>query len=633
MSRLPRRLAVAMVVLLALAGRQAAAQVGAEVVYRVSIPEPAHHWMQVEVTFAEVPATFRARMSRASPGRYATHEFAKNVFAFDARDGSGRPLRALRVDADTWQMDGHDGTVRITYRIFGDHADGTYLAIDPTHAHVNAPAAFLWGVGLESRPARVTLTPPAGTTWTVATQLMPTADARTFTAPNLQYLLDSPIEMADLLVSTFSVPNADGRPSLFRLAAHAEASQADLDALALMVARLVREQMAVFGELPDFEPGHYTFLLDYMPWVDADAMEHRNSTSISYPGRSLATPAARRAALESISHELFHVWNVERIRPADLEPFDFTRANVSCCLWFAEGFTQYYGPLLLRRAGLSDALPIGSSIAVINGAGRAVRSAVGMSEYAPFADAAVANDPTDASRTFISYYTYGAAIALGLDLTLRDRTDGRVTLDDYMRRLWQRYGVPAARAPGLVARPYTLADLRRELGELVDDAAFGDEFFARFVEGREVVDYARLLARAGYRLERSAPGRGWIGDVPVQEAPGGGLLVGGASGALVRFESPAYAAGIDSGDVIVAIDDRPATRAAWDGLARRAPGDQVPLVVARRDGRRVATTLTIAADPALRLVPIDASGPLPDDVRAFRRAWLGSRVPEAGGRP
>ena len=603
----------------------ALAQSPAEIVYRVSFPEPEHHWMEVEVTFRDLgDAPLRVLMSRASPGRYATHEFAKNIFAIDAWDGGGRPLAMARTDTNAWDVAGHDGTVRIVYRIFGDHVDGTYMAVDTTHAHLNAPAAFLWAAGLESRPIRVTFSPPDHAAWTVGTQLFPTEDPYTFTAPGLPYFLDSPVELANLIESSFVVAGPAGRFATFRLLVHAEATAADVAALAASVQRLAQEQMAVFDELPDFEPGHYTFLLDYLPWVDADAMEHRNSTVITSPGVSLSTPAGRAAAFDSISHELFHVWNVERIRPADLEPFDFTRANVSCCLWMAEGFTQYYGPLLLRRAGLAAGVPAGSAIAATNGPGRSVRSVVGMSQQAPFVDAGLANDPDDRSRTFISYYTWGAAVALGLDLTLRERSDGRLSLDDYMRRLWQQFGATRPDVPGTAPTPYTMDDLRRTLGEVAGDQAFADEFFGRYIEGREVVDYQRLLALAGYDLRLAAPGRGWVGDVVVREGRGG--LVVGAAGALVAFDTPLYAAGIDAGDVIVSIDGQSATRAAWDALTRRSPGERVPLVVARRDGTRVGTTVTIGSDPALRIVPLESTGALTPAQRAFRDNGLGSKA-------
>lgn len=594
--------------------------------YRVSFPEPEHHWLQVDVTFSDLgPAPLRARMSRSSPGRYAVHEFAKNVFQIEAHDSAGRRLDIARPDADEWRVTGHDGTVRLAYRIYGDHADGTYMSVDTTHAHLNMPATFIWALGLETRPIRITFSVPPGSNWTAGTQLMPTTEVMAFTAPNLQYFMDSPVELAPLVESRFTVPQASGEPAVFRVMTHSDGRQDDVDRLAELIRRVVVEHAAVYDALPRFEPGHYTFLLDYVGWTYPDAMEHRNSTYISQPGLSIRTPEGRLAAMHSISHELAHAWNGERIRPADLEPFDFTRANVSCCLWLVEGFTEYYGPLLLMRAGLAGSLSLGPVVEVMNGPGRTVRSAVEMSQYASFSDAATSIDSDDSSRTFLSYYTYGAAIALGLDLTIRERTGGRLSLDDYMRRLWAEHGAIES-APGLVSQPYTLPGLRDELAALVGDSTFARQFFERYIEGRDVLDYRRLLVLAGYALEPIAPDRGWMGDVTVADYRGG-LRVGGdpASGRLdlVPFGTPAYAAGLDAGDVIVSIDGRPATRAVWDSLGRRAPGETVALGIERRDGTRVNTTATLAANPALRVVPMEGAGALTEAQRTFRRAWLG----------
>ena len=205
-------------------------------------------------------------------------------------------------------------------------------------------------------------------------------------------------------------------------------------------------------------------------------------------------------ALGTISHEYFHNWNVERIRPAGLEPFDFSRANISCCLWVGEGFTQYYGPLLLYRAGLTQNSPANAPNAVINGSGRTVRNVIQMSEYAPFGHRASAGDVTDSRRTFISYYTYGAAVALALDLSLREISGGKVSLDDFMKLMWTKYGKPGGPVPGIVAKPYTLRDLRNTVAEVSGNRKFADDFFDRYVEGREVADYAHLLSLAGYNV-------------------------------------------------------------------------------------------------------------------------------------
>jgi predicted metalloprotease with PDZ domain len=394
-----------------------------------------------------------------------------------------------------------------------------------------------------------------------------------------------------------------------------------VDELAKLVQRLVREEMMVFGEFPKFEPGYYTFLLDYSAWGDGDGMEHRNSTMISEPGLQLSDPNMRRQALDAISHEFFHTWNVERIRPVGLEPFDFTKENITCCLWLAEGFTQYYGDLLQLRAGLSDSSPAPYAISVINGPGRQVRSAVQMSEQAAFDDAATAIDRDDRSRTFITYYFYGAAIAVGLDLSIRERTAGAASLDDYMRLLWQKFGRSAEARAGYVGRPYSLRDLRDVLAELTKDRVFADEFFDKYVEGREVVDYAALFARAGYVLRLKNPEAGWVGQFQVQDARGGVSVNG-----LVPFGTPAYDAGLDLGDVILTVAGEPATAAKWAALRQRKPGESVALTIRRRDGKVAAATLTIKADPALVIDDLATGGTMTSDQKAFRAAWLGPKI-------
>ena len=254
-----------------------------------------------------------------------------------------------------WEVAGHDETVRVRYRIFGDRVDGTYLAVDSTHAHMNMPATLMWARGLEERPIRLSLTQPDGESWEVATQLYPTGNPLAFTAPNLQYLMDSPMEFSDFEMRT-SVVTDPARPTnqpTFRVVVHHAGTPDAVRRSATEIEQVVQEAVTVFGEFPAFETNTYTFTADSLPYASGDAMEHRNSTVLTSTGR-LDRPGQRAALLGAVAHELFHVWNVERIRPRSLEPFDFTAPNVSGELWLAEGFANYYGALLLRRADLAD---------------------------------------------------------------------------------------------------------------------------------------------------------------------------------------------------------------------------------------------------------------------------------------
>jgi predicted metalloprotease with PDZ domain len=601
----------------------AAAAAQQPVEYRVAFPAPAHHWAQVEVTFPGLPdGTLQARMSRSSPGRYALHEFAKNVYDLHAFDGKGTELAPTRPNPYEWDVAGHDGTVRILYKVYGDRVDGTYLGIDTTHAHLNMPATLMWARGLESRPVRLRFDPPPALGWTPATQLFPTSDAWTFTAPNLQYLMDSPTELSAQAMRSFKVRNPDGKELTIRAAIHHDATDADIDEYVSGVEKIVYEEAAIYGELPEFEPGTYTFLGDYVPWGGGDGMEHRNSTVVAAP---VSLKGAANRALGTVAHEFFHCWNVERIRPKSLEPFNFEEANISGELWLAEGFTEYYGNLVMHRAGLAaldrtiQAL-VGAADTVINRPGRLFHSAVEMSQLAPFTDAATAIDRTNFSNTFISYYTYGAAIALALDLSLRVQSNGKLSLDDYMRSMWQVHGKPGGSQPGLVSKPYTVKDARDRLAEVSGDRAFADRFFDKYIEGRDVPDYAPLLERAGIVFRKRNAGRAWLGRVEVDAS--------GRVTNLVKPNTPAIDAGFDQDDVITSVDGKPlgAGVTIQSVVFAHKPGDRLTIAYTHPDGKSGTGTVTLKEDPEVDAVTLESTGAMPSaEQRAFRAAWLGSK--------
>ena len=617
----PRRIFAFVAVLFVLVPVLAGAQ--APVEYRLSFPEPEHRLMTVEVRFDDVPdGPLELRMSRSSPGRYAVHEFAKNVFDVRITDASGAALPVTRPNPHHWTVTSHAGAVRVAYQIFGDRVDGTYLGIDSTHAHINMPAALMWARGFELRPVTVRFAPPEGAGWRVGTQLLPGADPFTYTAPNFQYLMDSPTELSAFSLRTFTLADVPRAP-IVRLVVHHTGADAELDDFARDVERIVRETGRVYGEFPAFDGNTYTFIADYTPSADGDGMEHRNSTIVTSQG---SIRGNRFGLLDTISHEFFHAWNVERIRPRALEPFNFEDANMSGELWLAEGFTSYYGPLVLLRAGLSrvdDFIEEMASIinVVQSSPGRRLRSAEEMSRLAPLVDGAAAVDRTNFDNTYISYYTWGAAIGLGLDLTLRDRSGGAVTLDHFMRALWQKHGKPGGKAPGYVDVPYTMSDLKAALATVAGDAAFADDFFARFIQGRDVVNYEALLARAGLVLRPTSPGRPYAGQLGLSDVQGRTLVVSAAP-----LGSPVYEAGLDRDDVIVSVGGRAIAGAPdFERLIRaRKPGDEVP-VVFERGGRRITAVLALIQDPQLEIVRAEEIGrPITDAQRRFREAWLSS---------
>jgi predicted metalloprotease with PDZ domain len=355
-------------------------------------------------------------------------------------------------------------------------------------------------------------------------------------------------------------------------------------------------------------------------------MEHRNSTSIS---ARASLGAEGKRLLGTAAHEFFHCWNVERIRPATLEPFNFEDANASGELWLAEGFTNYYGKLAMLRSGINDPIDGVSGWAgvinmLLNSPGTKFRSAVEMSRLAPFVDAATSIDPTDWPNTYYSYYPFGEVIALGLDLTLRDKTDGKVTLDDFMRAMWRTHGKPGGPQPGLVGKPYSLADARARLAEASGDKAFADDFFRRYIEGTEKVDYAALLQRAGFVVRKVNAGKATLGPLRAEPRNGGLHLTG-----PTQMDSPAYTAGLDADDELMTIAGTPMTSTddVTKLLSTHKPGDDVEIVFKRRTGQEVKAKATLTEDPRLEVVPMEKTGgTLTDAQKRFRESWLGTKA-------
>ncbi|HEU5052523.1 MAG TPA: PDZ domain-containing protein [Hanamia sp.] len=588
----------------------------ANIHYKISFPNYRHHEAQVQLVvdhLSSAPATFR--MSRSSAGRYATAEFGKNVYDVKAFDNNDHPLPLERVAGDIYKVTHHPSTIKITYTLYGDYADGTYDGIDSSGAHLNMPATCMWIEGHDQEPITFEFDMPQSLHWKVASQLKPLSAKNTYYARNFQYMMDSPTELSDYHLRTWTVKNPDGKIEEMRLALHTKASDSLVDAYTAMEEKVVKEEAAVFGELPDYDYGTYTFIENVNPFVYGDGMEHRNSTFITYRGQ-LADNVMD--VLSTSSHEFFHCWNVKRIRPRDIEPFDFKEADMSSSLWFAEGFTQYYGELVLQRAGFKNLdeycrILGGMLNYVLNSPGSKQFSPVTMSNEAVFTDAGVSIDRTNYPNIFTTYYYYGAVTALALDFKLR--SDYHLTLDDYMRAVWKRFGKPYI--------PYTNDGLEKVLGEMTKDPSFAKSFFDQYIYGTQKNDYKKQLENAGLDLVKSNAGKAWMGNFRT-EAADNGLRI--SSNTLK--DQPIYNAGLDYDDLITELDGKAVTRSSdIDSiLAAHQPGDKISVKYIHREVPNEAE-ISLQEDPALKVVTYEEEGkPVTQAIEAFRKAWLGSKV-------
>lgn len=578
--------------------------------YHLAMERPNSHLFKVDV-FVEVPAATEHvdfQMPRWSPGRYAVFDFAKNVQEVSARAESlplSRALRAedvrtpVRLDDQTWRVEtgGGNRIVRFAYHVFANNLSGTFSQLNSAHANFNGGSVFMYVVDHKQDPVELIITPPKG--WRVANgymdkaRVVKTQDGGGYVSQNFtnyDLLIDTPTEVApDFTVDEFRVGE-----KLYRVVVHSSGAEAGKrPALVRDIEKIVRAETEMWGA-PEFDS--YTFLIHFAADDrSGDGMEHLTSTNIIQSG-ALADEGMYEDVLDTIAHEFFHVWNVKRLRPVGLGPWDFTRPANTRGLWIAEGFTNYYGHLMQRRAGLWDdkqfLKTLERYIATVESApGSRLTSAEDLSAMAPFLDGAPHDQRTNLNNTSIDgyYYAKGEVLALTLDLLIRGRSNGVRSLDEVMRGMYKEFYLDSPKESYyLRGRGYTNEDFARKTSE-VAGADFSD-FFRRFVRGVETPPYEEAFAYVGLRLTRT---------VAAVEPFSAGITIDGEEGEArisnVRNNSPAEQAGLDKGDVIVSIGNAGVTAKTWRAsLNRFKQGQKVPLVI-KRDRRTMRTAITLGA--------------------------------------
>jgi predicted metalloprotease with PDZ domain len=471
-----------------------------DIAYRIAMPDPAAHLYDVRIDIGNVSGdVVRLQMPVWSPGRYARFDFARTVQDLTIAGSTGAPLRYERENGSLWRVYPAGGrSIAIHYRVFANTLSGTFSVLDTAHANWNGASLFMYVVDHKPDPVRLHVDLPAG--WHIVNGDARRSDQTDYRFENYDRLIDTPTEVAPaLMVDSF---NVDGR--IYRTMVHhnGPSSSSARRRFVADVQKLVRYENTVFGP-PPLEM--YTFVFN-IGYAGGDGMEHLFSTQIidRDPWRDEDTPLA---GVETAAHEYFHVWNVKRVRPMALGPFDYTREQYQPSLWVAEGWTQYYGQVALFRAGV---LPragfygmVASSIVRPNliAPGRKEVSARVASFEAPFWDGAQPGFAVN-RNSFFSYYTKGAGLALYLDLLIRSRSNNARSLDDAFRNLRRSSWEQPNASYYLRGRGYTEDDVERAVSE----AAGTDlhDWFTRHVGGTEDPDFDAALGWAGLRLVRGA---------------------------------------------------------------------------------------------------------------------------------
>lgn len=484
---------------IALLNHPARAEKPLTITYRAAIPDPQTHHFEITMEVQGITSdTLVLQMPVWSPGRYARMDFAQNVQRFTASMESGLPVAADRVNGARWRLHTRGvHMVRVKYRVFANALSGTFSVADTAHVNWNGASLFLYVVGHKPDPVHLSIVPPAG--WHVINGASTKPDQLEFDFANYDVLIDTPTEIApQILVDSFTV---DGR--LYRTAVHLNGgSDATQRARFVQsVEKLVTYENTIIGPPPI---PMYTFLFN-IGYAGGDGMEHLASTQIinarKWTDTSQILPGVGTAA-----HEYIHVWNVKRIRPFVLGPFDYENAQFEPSLWVAEGWTNYYGNAALERTGLETRAAYYSEIAGViqwNIEWPAVPyvSARLSSILAPYWDGAAHPQPTEPDQSFFTYYVKGEGLALALDLEIRGRTNGKRCLDDALRALKKRSWDAKSTSYYLQGHGYTEQDVEAAVSEAAGTDMHA--WFEKYVGGTEPPPFAEALARVGMRFEAS----------------------------------------------------------------------------------------------------------------------------------
>lgn len=597
------------------------------VTYRLSMTRPVSHLFEVaiEVELPEgAPSSLDFQMPKWSPGRYAVFDFAKNVQEFQALGGicprqaqcKMSVIPSDKVDDQTWRVStANTRNLTVRYKVFGNDLSGTFSQLDTRHANYNGHSVFMYIVDHKNDPVRLEIDPPAG--WRIINGRTERMDQRSWQFPNWDEFADTPTEIApDWTVDEFQV---DGKR--YRVVVHSFGDEGGKrPALVSDIEKIVRAEIAMWGP-PEFET--YTFLFHFAADDHSgDGMEHLNSTQIIEPG-ALGESGVYASALGTVAHEFFHVWNVKRLRPVEFGPWDFTRPANTRSLWIAEGITNYFGHLMMHRAGIWDTTHFlrresQTITGIENAPGTALMSAEASSQAAPFIDDAPHAQQTSLQNTAISYYPKGELVGMVLDLMIRGKTNGKGSLDEVMRRMYRQFYLNSPKATYyLRGRGYTPQDFQRVASEVA--GADLSDFFARYVRDTETLPYDEAFSYVGLRLVRSVAREPYSAGIALDWEDEDSLRVG-----TVRNYSPAEDAGLQAGDEIVSLGGKNIKRENWlHALSRYKEGDRIALVV-KRDRRTIRTALLLGPPDRYEFRLEELTNATAQQ-RSLREAWLRGR--------
>ncbi|KGF72538.1 peptidase M61 [Neosynechococcus sphagnicola sy1] len=544
--------------------------------YQVAMPAPATHLFSLTLQVQGLlPPRLDLKLPVWTPGSYLVREYARHLQGFSAATATGVPLSWRKLSKNHWQVETTGvAAIAVHYDIYANELSVRTNHLDTTHGYFNGAALFLYLPGWEKQPITVAIAPPEG--WHVTTPLPKlAASPPTFRASDYDTLVDSPFEIGTHACYDFEVL---GKPH--QLAIWGQGNQQP-EQLIQDIRQLIHTEAQLFGGLPY---DRYLFLL-HLSSQGNGGLEHKTSCSLNYPRFGFRNREKYQRFLQLVAHEFFHLWNVKRIRPLALETFDYDQENYTSSLWFSEGTTSYYDLLIPLRAGLMNGSTFLAGLSkeitrFLNTPGRRVQP---LQESSFDAWIKLYRPDANSLNSQVSYYLKGELVSLLLDLRIRVRSAHQRSLDDVMRQMWQRFGIPEV--------GFTPEQLQQVMESVVGESL--SDFWHCYVQGTEELPFQTYLEPFGLQLLAHTTEEIPYLGLTVKAEQGRDLVKG------VESDSPAQHAGLDSGDELLAING---IRVHAEQLSERLkdfqPGDQIQLTVFHQDQLRTCPAVLASPQPS-----------------------------------
>lgn len=575
-----------------------------DIAYTVSMERPQNHYFQVEMELSGFKQKeLNVKMPIWAPGSYLAREFAKNVNLVTATDEKGKALTVKKTSKNTWNIKkGKAKKIKVNYEVYAFELTVRTSFLDMTHGFISGSGVFMYVDGHKDRSGKVHVVPHSNFQ-RVTTALKQAGDGvtgdgkRTYTFEDYDQLVDCPIEVGNQLEFDFEAAGVKHHVAIYGTGNH------DPEALKKDMANVVEAATDVFGQNPNKE---YTFIIHNV--VDGQGgLEHKNSTVLSV-NRWTYTGEDYVDFLDLVAHEYFHLWNVKRIRPVELGPFNYDSENYTSLLWVMEGFTSYYEKMILMRAGYYSQekflkLMFGSLNYVEGSTGARVQPVA----HASFDAWIKAYRPNENSRnTTASYYSRGSVVAMMIDAMMIKESNGTKCLDHFMQHLYAEYYEGKDRG-------FTEAEFKMELEEFIGKDL--TEFYAKYIDGTEIPDYNSFLEPLGVAVT-------YVGE----EKPSSGLSTGGGDNVYVRSirsGSAAEDAGLSVNDEIIAVNNYRVNKPMLDAFMKSLNvGDQAEILYSREEELRTTMfTMTEYEQPKFKW-EISVQDP---EAKKMFDYWLGKK--------